>query len=133
MFVFFPRSLLCIKMPIVPALHISAGAQSVTKVITNSAVRELIFLVDRTDGLVESTQVTADLSFSENKSVEWVSSTYNGSHMVNIFKCISLSEPICFVAIFQGDGGFIGYSEGPFASLHEAQSYIPTDEAWTCM
>lgn len=104
-----------------------------TRAITNSAARELIFAVDSADRLIESTQVAEDLSLSENESVEWVSSTYNGSHMVNIFKCISLSEPTCFVAIFQGDGGVIGYYEGPFESLDEAQNDIPTNEGWTSM
>lgn len=72
-----------------------------------------------------------DTSINPDQSVSWVSSVFDGSYLVNIFK-VSESGTHNFIGSSHSDGGAVVKAHGPWSSLESAEaSFGELEEEWT--
>jgi len=64
-------------------------------------------------------------------AIEWVAQTFAQGEMVNIHKCSKPGFDIAFVASHHSDDGLLSGLTGPFSSMRDVETHIPTDEGWT--
>lgn len=64
-------------------------------------------------------------------SITWILSTYNGSQMVNIFKCNSELGGTLYISTYHSDGGVLCFFDGPSENLDQIKESACTHEGWT--
>lgn len=68
---------------------------------------------------------------ASDQAVHWVSSSFDGHFLINIFAVIDRHLVIGFVALRHGDGGVVLFVDGPFDQLDQAEAHYQTAEGWT--
>ena len=94
-------------------------------------------LIQEAQGLIDGEESPGGDDFPmetelrENEQVVWVSSTFDGFALVNVFEVRCVSQPTQFIALSHSDGGVVFRYDGPWASLEDAQASFTTEEGWT--
>lgn len=94
-------------------------------------------LIQEVNGLIDDERSSGGDDFPvetglrENEQVVWVSSTFDGLSLVNVFEVRCASQPTQFIALSHSDGGVVICYDGPWASLEDAQASFTTEEGWT--
>ena len=65
------------------------------------------------------------------QEVTWVSSTFDGLNLVNVYSVTDLGERPLFLGLSFGDGGVLVGADGPFQSLQETEAQYESPEGWT--
>ena len=72
-----------------------------------------------------------DTILEEEQGVSWVSSTFDGLHLINIFEVSEGRAPPSFIASGHSDGGVVVFVGGPWGSRDAAEaSFGEIDEEW---
>ena len=76
-------------------------------------------------------EISDDIEGMSTFSVKWILSTFNGSQMVNIFKCSSESGQVLYTSTYHSDGGVLCFFGGPSENLDQIKEGAGTHEDWT--
>jgi len=80
---------------------------------------------------VSATDFPLDTELKAGQKVDWVSSTFDGFHLINVFAVIEQNSGTRFLALSHGNDGIVECVDGPFNSLDAAEAYYTTQEGWT--
>jgi hypothetical protein len=80
---------------------------------------------------VSATDFPKDFDLTSDQRVDWVSSTFDGHHLINIFAVTEQRSIIGFLALRHGDYGIVEQVDGPFGGLDEAEAYFDIGGSWT--
>lgn len=69
----------------------------------------------------------SETELNDNEEVVWVSSTFDGSALINVFEVCSPSQTNQYIALAHSDGGVVVSCLGPWASLPDAEANFDTD------
>lgn len=72
-----------------------------------------------------------DIELGEYEFCKWVSSTFDGTSLVNVFEVQSAGEEVQYLAVWCSDGGVVVGFGGPWQSLSHAEANFRTLEGWT--
>lgn len=76
-------------------------------------------------------QISDFIEGSSTFSIKWILSTFNGSQMVNIFKCTSELGQVLYTSTYHSDGGVLCFFGGPSENLDQIKEGAGTHEDWT--
>ena len=80
---------------------------------------------------VSATDFPLDTELKTGQKVDWVSSTFDGRHLINVFAVTEQSSRTRFLALSHGNEGIVECVDGPFNSLDATEAYYTTQEGWT--
>lgn len=73
-----------------------------------------------------------DTNLDDEQIVSWVSSTFDGLHMINIYEVSTPGASPRYIASGHSDGGVVIFAAGPWDSLDTAEeSFGDIPEEWT--
>ena len=80
---------------------------------------------------VSATDFPLDTELKTGQKVDWVSSTFDGLYLINVFAVTEEGSRTRFLALSHGDDGILACVDGPFNSLDAAEANYTTQEVWT--
>ena len=77
-------------------------------------------------------QFPEDTLLDDDQKVSWVSSTFDGLHLINIYEVSAPGASPRYIASGHSDGGVVNFAAGPWDSLNAAEaSFGDILEGWT--